>query len=100
MIALSFKKWILGFVFVLPFCAADVVAARGGDAVPASNLVQQPAISVEQATAIARRETSGRVLSATPVDGGNRGYRVRVLLEGGRVTTVVIDRTGGVREGR
>ncbi len=99
MIAPSFKKWILGFVLVLPFYTADVAAARG-DAVPPSNLVQQPAISVEQATAIARLETSGRVLSATPVEGGNRGYRVRVLLEGGRVTTVVIDRKGGVRKGR
>ncbi len=100
MIAPSFKKWILGFVLVLPFYTADVAAARGGGAVPPSNLVQQPAISVEQATAIARLETSGRVLSATPIEGGNRGYRVRVLLEGGRVTTVVIDRKGGVRKGR
>ena len=100
MIAPSFKKWILGFVLVLPFYTADVAAARGGSAVPPSNLVQQPAISVEQATAIARLETSGRVLSATPIEDGNRGYRVRVLLEGGRVTTVVIDRKGGVRKGR
>ncbi len=100
MIAPSFKKWILGFVFVLPFYASGAVAARGSDAVPPSNFVQQPAISVEQATAIARRQTGGRVLSATPVDGGNRGYRVRVLLDGGRVTTIVIDRNGGVRKGR
>ena len=100
MIAPSFKKWILGFVFVLPFYASETVAARGSDAVPPSNFAQQPAISVEQATAIARRQTGGRVVSATPVDGGNRGYRVRVLLDGGRVTTVVIDRSGGVRKGR
>jgi hypothetical protein len=95
------KRWVLGFVLVLPVYTFHAVAAQSSDAVPPSNFVQQPAISVEQATAIARRQTGGgRVLSAAPVEGGNRGYRVRVLLEGGRVTTVVTDRAGGVREGR
>lgn len=80
----SFKKWFLLFVLVLPFYSLDVSGAQAPN-----NFVQNASgLSVEEATAIARRQTGGRVLSAAP--DGKKGYRVRVLLDGGRVTTVIV----------
>lgn len=84
----SCKKWILLFVLVLPFCSVDAAAAAGASTAPNNFVQNAPGLSVEEATAIARRQTGGRVLSAAP-DGKN-GYRVRVLLDGGRVTTVIV----------
>jgi uncharacterized membrane protein YkoI len=50
------------------------------------------AISLEQAADKVRRETGGRVLSATPTEkAGRRGYSVRVLLDGKRVKKVFVD---------
>lgn len=61
-------------------------------------LVEPPGISLEQATNIVRRQTGGRVLSAAPAGrGGNRGYEVRVLVDGKRVTTVFVDSRGNLR---
>ena len=54
-------------------------------------------ISLEEATNIVRRAYGGRVLSATPAtQNGKRGYKVRVLLDGGRVKTVFVDSNGSV----
>jgi hypothetical protein len=89
----TFKKWILLFVLVLPFYAAQLKAAPA----PNNNFVQSaPGMSVEEATAIARRQTGGRVLSAAP--DGKKGYRVRVLLDGGRVTTIVVPEKRNTRK--
>jgi hypothetical protein len=57
-------------------------------------LVEPPGISLEQATSIVRRQTGGRVLSATPA---GRGYEVRVLVDGKRVKTVFVDSRGNLR---
>ncbi|MGB5735017.1 MAG: hypothetical protein WBM40_11315 [Thiohalocapsa sp.] len=44
-------------------------------------------ISADQAGAIARRQTGGRVLAVKPKDGG---YRVKVLTPGGEVRQVFV----------
>ncbi|MDA1076077.1 MAG: hypothetical protein O3A63_15150 [Proteobacteria bacterium] len=75
-------------MLVLPFFAVEVAAQTSATTAPNNFVQNAPGLSVEEATAIARRQTGGRVLSAAP-DGKN-GYRVRVLLDGGRVTTVIV----------
>jgi len=52
-------------------------------------------LTAEKATSLARQHTGGRVLSATPDDSG--GYRVRVLTDDGRVTTVRVSGSGRVK---
>jgi len=54
-------------------------------------------ISADEATAIVRRKYGGRVISVTPVNGGKGGYKVRVLVDGGRVKTVHVDKNGRIR---
>jgi len=61
-------------------------------------LTAQPGPIPEAAANIARRETGGRVLSLTPIKGGQEGYRIRLLLDGGRVVTVVVDAQGNTHE--
>jgi hypothetical protein len=57
-----------------------------------------PSVSLEQAADNVRRQTGGRVLSATPVNkGGQRGYSVRVLLDGKRVKQVFVDSEGRIQ---
>jgi hypothetical protein len=61
-------------------------------------LVRPPGITREQAANMVRRETGGRVLSASPAErGGQRGYEVRVLIDGKRVKNVFVDGEGRVR---
>lgn len=54
-------------------------------------------ISADEAAAIVRRRYDGRVISVSPVNGGKGGYKVRVLLDGGRVKTVHVDKSGRIR---
>ena len=54
-------------------------------------------ISIEQASATARRHTGGRVLQVKPVKrGGERGYSVRVLIDDKRVKQYYVDSQGRV----
>ena len=54
-------------------------------------------MSRDRAARIAAAATGGRVLGLG-LDRGGRRYRVKVLLDGGRVRTVVVDaRTGAIR---
>ena len=63
-----------------------------------NNLVAPNGISLKQATAIARSETGGRVLSAKPYRrGGAVGYQVRLLIDGERVVNVIVDADGRVK---
>ncbi len=56
-------------------------------------------ISAEQAAAVVSRAYGGRVVSVKPEGGnGQRVYKVRVLLEGGRVKTVQVDSRGRVSD--
>ena len=60
-----------------------------------------PGITLKQATAIARKHTGGRVLSADPRQRGEvMEYRVRVLIDGERVVTLMVDENGRVRNRR
>ena len=67
---------------------------------PASNgFAPAPGISLEKATAIARKHTGGRVLSATPKQRSNGTvYRIRMLVDGERVVTVTVDERGQIRD--
>jgi uncharacterized membrane protein YkoI len=53
-------------------------------------------IDPDRAAAIARAQTGGRVLDVRPVpNGGRESFAVRLLLDAGRVRTVVIDGQSG-----
>src|SRR5258705_10186896 len=52
-------------------------------------------ISADQAASIVKRAYDGRVVS---VKQEGNGYKVRVLLDGGRVKTVSVDAHGSLRE--
>lgn len=57
-----------------------------------SSFIAQPNVSAAQAAARVRRLHGGRVLSVSPSRRGDAlGYRVRVLVAGGRVKTVYVD---------
>ncbi len=66
-----------------------------------SYLVPQPGISLQEATAIARKHTGGKVLSANPRQRGSvMEYRVRMLVDGQRVVTLTVDSEGQIRNRR
>ena len=68
---------------------------------PGNGFAPAPGISIEQATAIARKHTGGRVLSATPKQrSSGTEYRVRMLVDGERVMTVVVDHQGRIKNKR
>jgi uncharacterized membrane protein YkoI len=57
----------------------------------------KPGVGIKRATAIARKHTGGRVLSASPRQSGQvMHYRVRVLVGGERVVTVTVDQDGQI----
>ena len=88
----SCSKWLLWLVLVLPFHSSAAVAEFFEKADQPTQFAAPAAISLEQAADKVRRETGGRVLSATPTEkGGKRGYSVRVLLDGKRVKKVFVD---------
>ncbi len=67
-------------------------AATTADLVQRNSLVSQPSLSAAQAAASVRaQQGGGRVLSVSPVNrGGLNGYRVRILIDGGRVKTIFV----------
>lgn len=90
----GYRFWLLMLVFVLPFslCSPSALGQQSGQSY---NYTKQGGISVEQAAAMVRRETGGRVLSAKPVkNNGERGYNVRVLIDGKRVKQYYVDSEG------
>ena len=79
--------------------AAEKRMPNGGPG--ASSFAPAPGISIEKATAIARKHTGGRVLSATPkTRSTGTEYRIRMLVDGERVTTVVVDHRGRIKNKR
>ena len=80
-------------ILLLPFSMLAIAAPAQQ---PQSyNYSKQGGISVEQAAAMVRRETGGRVLSANPVkNNGQRGYNIRVLIDGKRVKQYYVDDQG------
>ena len=96
---------LLLLLLLLPVIAVDAAAApswtRGAPSqVEPQNLYKPPGITLEEATNMVRRETGGRVLSASPVErGGQRGYEIRVLIDGKRVKNYYVDSDGRMRSG-
>jgi hypothetical protein len=87
-------------LLVLPAFAVNALAApswarAAPSQVEPQSLVKPSGITLEQATNMVRRETGGRVLSASPTDRG--GYEVRVLIDGKRVKNVYVDSDGRIR---
>ena len=80
----------------VPLLWAAAAGAREADT--RRDLVIVPPVSgitLEQAANKVRSQTGGRVLSATPVqNGGERGYNVRVLVDGKRVKQFYVDSNG------
>ena len=79
-------------------------AAVASKAVAPAALLKTPrkrsGVSVRRAIALAQEETGGRVLSSKSFNGGAQGaqiYQIRLLVEGERVITVVVDAKGRVR---
>ncbi len=76
-----------------------------GAALPAAAVVSEPfagehyrereGISADEAASIVRGSYGGRVVSVKA--SGNGGWKVRVLLDGGRVKTVNVDSSGSIR---
>ncbi len=80
---------------------AKRAAENEGAAAPSHYFSPATGISLQQATTIARQATGGRVLSAAPeVRGSKTEYRVRVLVDGARVRTVVVDDQGRIKSER
>ncbi len=59
-------------------------------------LVAAAQISLDEAVRRVKGATGGRVVSAAPAkQGGRSGYRIRVVVEGGRVKTFFVDAESG-----
>ena len=86
---------LVWLVLVVP-AVAPAASHAGQQAQP--NYYSEPVgISLEQAADKVRRKTGGRVLSANPVSkGGQRGYNIRVLVDGKRVKQYFVDSEGRV----
>jgi len=88
------SSMLLWSVLVLPLAAPAQVHA-GQQAQPQNFAKPVGGVTLEQAAAMVRRQTGGRVLSATPVNkNGERGYNVRVLVDGKRVKQYYVDAEG------
>ena len=97
-------RWL--FVLVVLYAATPTlaVAARESSiqAPTNANSFIQPNrssrrfVSLNQAIRIAQEESGGQVLSAKSVRGpdGSQRHRIRVLVDGERVTTMVVDQQG------
>lgn len=97
--------WALAAIVGLAVWAGSAAAApgwmsSGQNPVEPQSLVRPSGVTRDQAANMVRRETGGRVLSATPAErGGQRGYEVRVLIDGKRVKSVFVDSEGRIRSG-
>lgn len=101
----------LRLVGVAPLLLAVLLSPLPADAAPdwrrgvqeqlePNTLVRPPGITLEQAANKVRRETGGRVLSASPSDRrGQSGFEIRVLVDGKRVKSYFVDSQGRVRSG-
>lgn len=89
------RRALIGLLLLSPLALSPAVQA---DQQAEPNYYSRPAgISLEQAADMVRRETGGRVLSASPVNnGGQRGYNIRVLVDGKRVKQYYVDSEGRV----
>ena len=61
-----------------------------------NSFAPQPGMSINQANRLLRGQIDGRAVAVVPLDGGRRGYQVRVLLDSGRILTIRMDRNGRI----
>lgn len=88
------RRLLAALMLVLPLALGSATAVAQSQTY---NYTKQGGISVEQAAAMVRRETGGRVLSANPVkSNGQRGYNIRVLIDGKRVKKYYVDAEGRI----
>ena len=91
---------------LLTLCFA--LALGGGSALAAGmerepvrrGFAPQPGMSIDQVNRLLRGQVEGRAVSVVPVEGGRRGYKLRVLLDGGRIVSLRMDRDGRIRKPR
>ena len=77
---------------------ADVRLAPVALADATTSFAPQPGVTLREATAIAKRETGGRLLKVkTRKRDGQTEYAMRMLVEGERVVNVVVDSDGRLR---
>lgn len=80
---------------LVALCGVGVAetAAAGRNVSP---LVERAGMSLEEAADRVQSAYGGQVVAASPArNGGREGYRVRVLLDDGRVITVFVDADSG-----
>ena len=93
--------WVTGSAAVAQERRAAVAAPK---LVAPAALVKTPSkrarVSMRRAIELAQQEVGGRVLSTKSFNSGGQGaqiYQIRLLVEGERVITVVVDAKGRVR---
>jgi uncharacterized membrane protein YkoI len=108
-IVLMKSVYVIAGLILMCVNGGSVVAQEHRAAAAASKAVgpgalktprKRSGVSVRRAIALAREETGGRVLSSKSFNGGTQGaqiYQIRLLVEGERVITVVVDAKGRVR---
>jgi len=81
---------------------AQVESKAKANAFVGHNRGQVPLVNLNQAIRIVQEESGGQVLAARSFRGpdGKLRYRVRVLIDGQRVTTLVVDQNGRLRRVR
>jgi len=85
------------FSFLPPFAQPTHAQPFAKDEARSDTYFSQPAgISRKEAARRARDATDGKVIAIKPVKKGSEGYNVRLVVEGGRVVTVRVDRSGKV----
>ena len=105
-VAAVFAVIVVGAVITALPRAVYAAAAFQAQA-PANSYVQPDrrvgrVINLNQAIRIAQEESGGKVLSAKSVRGSNGSLRhhVRMLVDGQRVTTLVVDQQGRLQRAR
>ena len=83
------SRLLASLLVCLPLAAAS--AERESDQ---RTLAPQPSVSQDRALDLVREAVDGRVLSVIPIEGGRRGYEVRVLREGGRIQRIRVGPRG------
>lgn len=80
-------------------CLTGAVQAESynkSDARAEKRFTQTHGLTRKDAARFARDATRGRVIAVKPINKGGAGYNVRLLMDGGRVVTVKVDRRGKV----
>lgn len=85
-------------IFALVLASQQALSAEPvGDAGPGLQATGQPLAEATQAASIARATTGGRVLDVRPLQNDSpTAFRVRLLIDPGRVRTVIVDADSGL----